>query len=417
MQTETDSDDPKIVRNNIDWQFTLRSGWLPAVVVCITVLVCVHGCSKKGEPTETGSTSIDSNNTTSKAVSSATAVASTEIKPGPSIASLLDKRATAIALPGPILDLCVAQNGRKLVVLCDGARKLVVVELPGGGIHGSIPLPDDRVCIAAGRSKLVVGFQGRSMIQRWDLETLTLELEVLVSGEDAPVALAMGCDSNGPILSVAASSTKMLLEETLMPLSPDPELQQFCRQYVTSQHRASPDGSLFCSWDYDTVIAGYNVLRVPGNIGRHTTSEGISGYSSGISVGHLLSTADNSLICTAHGTYDPSGAPQSVSSESDFRVPAIQGTVVASVKQGAGEHLVDVTLQSGERKCEMAGIEFIDASDLSIRAFFSKKLKSPLSPDRRMILLPMQKCMITVPATPSTLLLWPIDFESCFDEE
>jgi hypothetical protein len=311
-----------------------------------------------------------------------------------------------IELPGVIRDLAVAANGRYLVLRLADAPHLHIYDVVAGRIRGQIPADDEPVCFAGGREKVVVGLWGQSAIQRWSLTTLQMETERLVAGDDAPLGMAMGADSPGPVLCVMAGRASGLLDlETLQQLSlPDGAQTRPWKHYETSQHRCSADGRVICSWDYHSLVAGVNVLSIG--------PDGITYSTYDDSVGHVCPNASGTRLFTAVGRYRIDERPNRLGEPPGFVVPAVNGPHYLRIQVGDGIHRPLVALfteQKSEPIATICGLEFPFVADVLVRRAFDSKLQTPLPPDERIMLIPEVHKLVTVGVDQKSLYEWPID--------
>ncbi len=205
---------------------------------------------------------------------------------------------------------------------------LLVYDVASHEFAGEIPADDDPLCFASGREKLVLGLWGQSAIQRWDLTTLELEAERLVVGHEAPRGLAMGADSDGPILLVTHGGNSKLIDlQTLQTkeVEADHRVRSW-KHYPSSQHRVSANRRVFCAWDYQTLIAGVNVLNVQGGQVTYATFDD--------SVGHICPNGDGSHLFTAIGRYLADERPNHLGQPPGFVIPAISGSCFLRVQAG-----------------------------------------------------------------------------------
>jgi hypothetical protein len=319
----------------------------------------------------------------------------------------LEGTSRRVKLPGKLLDLALAANGRRLVLRLQGHATLLVYDVASGELVGAVPADDQPVCFAAGRDKLVLGLWGRSVIQRWNLRTLQLETERLVVGDDAPVGLAMGADSAGPVLAVKHGGGSDLLDlETLEPL--DLEIDRRARvwkHYPTSQHRVSADGRVFCAWDYRTLVAGVNVL---------TVEDGRALYAaSADSVGHVCPDSDGTYLFTAVGRHRVDERPDPFGRPPGFVVPAIDGPLFLRIQIGSeasGPRFTLFSSNHSEPVATVRGLELAGVEDTQVYCAFDEKLQLPFPPDRRLILIPAVGQILGLEADLRSVKHWAFDF-------
>lgn len=317
----------------------------------------------------------------------------------------LSKLVKTTDLPGTLIDIAIGANGRLLVLRLREMRALQVYDVATRKIVGTIPADDDPICFAAGKDKLLLGLWGQAAIQRWDLPTLTMESERVVPGDEAPLSLAMGANSAGPVLAVKSGGGSVLLDlETLEP--GDFTLnRQVWKHYPSSQHRASADGSVFCSWDFNTLVAGVNLLQVSNGIASYTPYDD--------SVGHVCPDEVGNSVYTAVGRYAIQDRPSGQSVPSGFLIPAVSGTWFLRIQEDASSQSPRFEIFAGERPepvVSLMGLTFAQVADIHVRRGFDSKLKFPIPPDRRLILIPAVNEIVGVGLDQKSLHHWPFDF-------
>jgi hypothetical protein len=313
-----------------------------------------------------------------------------------------------VELPGRLADISVAANGRLLVLRLEEALSLKVYDVAAGEIVGEIPADDEPVRFASGRDKLVLGLWGQSAIQRWDLATCRLEAERLVLGDDAPVGLAMGADSDGPVLVVKHGGGSELVDlQTLeaMEVEIDRRVRAW-KHFPSSQHRVSANGRVFCAWDYQTLVSGVNVL---------TVEEGRATYAAtGDSVGHIRPSGDGAYLFTAIGRYRVDERPDHLGEPPGFVIPAVSGPLFIRIQAGGGSRPARFALFSSHQPQEplaaIRGLEFAHVGDIQVLRAFDTKLQMPLAPDRRLLVLPAASQLVTVGGDLRSLEHWAFDF-------
>lgn len=319
------------------------------------------------------------------------------------------KSQNQVGLPGTLVDLAVAANGRMLILRIRGELALLIYDVSTRKVVGRIPFGSEPVSFAAGREKLVLGLWGQSAIQRWDLATLTLEAERLVVGEDAPISLAMGADSAGPVLAVKGGGGSQLLDlETLQALEIEGEPRGgVWKHYPTSQLRASADGRVFCAWDFQSLVAGTNVLTlIDGQVS-------FAGYAD--SVGHVCPNGIGSHLLTAIGRYRIDERPDHRGEPPGFLIPAVSGPFFVRIQEASAPQRSLVSLFSADQTepdplAVITEVEFPHVEDILVRRAFDTKLQIAFPPDRRLIPIPAVNEIVTISADLQSLRHWVCDF-------
>ena len=108
-----------------------------------------------------------------------------------------------ISAGGQINDLAVGGAGRYLILLLKEKREIAVFDANQASIVKRIPLASSDALFAAGAKTLVVAYPEQRLLERWDLRTMARWGKRTPSPIRARLfALAMGSDSDGPILAV-----------------------------------------------------------------------------------------------------------------------------------------------------------------------------------------------------------------------
>jgi hypothetical protein len=109
---------------------------------------------------------------------------------------------TEVKLPAEADQVCVGGGGRFLIASLPTVQQLAVFDVCAAKVVKFLPMPSDKVLIAAGMDQLIVVDRDRHVIQRWNLRTF--EKEATASLPITPgltvSAIGMGSASNGPLL-------------------------------------------------------------------------------------------------------------------------------------------------------------------------------------------------------------------------
>ena len=108
-----------------------------------------------------------------------------------------------------ISDVITAGGGRYLLLVQKDGHKISVFDVNDAAIVKTIPLASANVLVAAGASKILVAFPDEGLLQRWDLATFKREGGSRPLPIDGKIkAMAMGSDSDGPILAFWVAAVK-----------------------------------------------------------------------------------------------------------------------------------------------------------------------------------------------------------------
>jgi hypothetical protein len=356
-------------------------------------------------------------------------------------------------LGGTIREVLPAGGGRYLVLNLDGPRRLAVFDINTAGVVATVPLPDGDVRVAAGASSVFLTTADRGLVQERDLGTLAVRKEWPLPIRGRLAAIGLGSDSDGPLLAVwepertpAGSSVpydhfrrylclidtrtgKVLrarshhdrqLDQGEVPQPPVLELPapSACLSVYRLGGprgflRPTADGRRFVYQSLDAagnLIPGFAVI----DLDRH----GIRSFRDQFTHGLAAPSADgDSLFTVQHGTLnrDGHGLPtrQSAEPSDDSRVPVpccdpryrleVRARLDKARRVGSVDELA-VRDRAGALLATASGLE-------EMRPFQWLGKSGPADPlfDRRFLLIPSARLLITIPPDQGRLVLRRID--------
>jgi hypothetical protein len=154
-----------------------------------------------------------------------------------------------VALPEAAADVTVGGGGRYLILHLPNKKELAVFDVSAAKLVQSIPASAANIKFAAGMDKLIVVRPDDFTIERWSLKTFQRETEVKVEMQVPPVAVALGCASNGPLV-ISGCDWPRLGETVVFDIIQMKKLDvldnphDFFRTSPTVQLRASADGKV-----------------------------------------------------------------------------------------------------------------------------------------------------------------------------
>ncbi|WP_406695291.1 serine protease [Singulisphaera sp. Ch08] len=348
-------------------------------------------------------------------------------------------------LEGQVSDLAVGGGGRYLLLVLKAVRKLAIFDINAAKVVKTIPLPSENVMVAAGARKFVVAFPEERLLQRWDLETLTSEGGFHPSPiKEELKAIAMGSDSDGPILAhwspvkpsdgptqLSFIDLDSLHVLRLGPISGRALEVSSSRGSFTGLRdiRVSPGGSLFSFWNGNSSSQVIRTVSVRGRMFNHYIGDYLGDL---ISCGFASPGADDRTIFTgALGRLDGLGKPIGDALDPPWAkaredqpwevltVPSADpayylvleqapyrrnnykptGPVVASV-HSAGDATRLLTIPTLQ---EMTGFKVED--------WYSGRI----GVDQRFHYVPAARLLITIPPTNDRLVLRRVDIEPAID--
>jgi WD40 repeat protein len=356
-------------------------------------------------------------------------------------------------LDGIIREVVPGGGGRYLLLTLDGPRRLAVFDVSSAGVAGTIPLPDEDVCVATGASSFFVGFAGSGLVQEWDLATVARRKEWRLPIRGRLGALGIGSDSQGPLFAawvpgIAQGDGGIRLYFSLI----DPETGKVLR--VRSHHDReyaapnatpealplelpAPSGCLSVSWTggirgiptrlRPTTDGRLFVVQsaMPGNIPHRFTAielerDQVRSILQRVTSGLVVPSADGESLFTAqYGVLNRDGQapdPRQVvqpRDQSRVLIPSadpryhleIHGRLDTARRVGS---VVDVAIKdrSGTPLATVSRLD--EMSDLPWDA-----RTGPADPlfDRRFLLIPSARLLITIPPAQGRLVLRRIDLE------
>jgi WD40 repeat protein/S1-C subfamily serine protease len=345
-------------------------------------------------------------------------------------------------LDAKLTDLAVGGGGRYLILTLKEARQVAVFDVNAAKIVKQIDVPSDEVLVAAGATKLILLYPKEGLFQRWDLPSLTLELK----GEKQPIRgrihnLAMGCDSDGPMLAFwsvqregqpgitgpGPARCSFIDPITLKVLKIEPPKQgapmggawtsdgSFRINYQFGSNRihlrASPGGGLFGSWCVSQSPTGIQTIAIDGRSIR-------LGYMHE-DVGHVVPGPDGKTIFTGWG--DRRG-PDGTSLETGTRgqrspevlIPSADPNYYLGVT-GLGPAQSQPSGSVAVRVHEASnGSELVTAHDLNemVSASANERGDSDaMTIDKRFHFIPAANLLITVPPSNDRLVLRRLSLE------
>jgi hypothetical protein len=351
-------------------------------------------------------------------------------------------------LPAPITDVAVAGGGRYLLLMLREIRNLAVFDVNAAAVVKLIPLPTKDALIAAGAEKFVLVFPEERLIQRWDLATLTREVTKPSPIHGRVKAIAMGSDSDGPILAhwtldqgsnpfqpewfsfIDPEGLKVLKVRTLLSgqfqnvqrqASSGGALQMtahFTTPNMECRIRASADGRLFGLWRSSTSPAGFLTIALDGKT--------VESYYDHADYGALSPGPDGRLIFTGlGGVREPGGKPV-------VRVPegagprtmylptpdplyflAIDGLQVYGNQQPAA---IGIAVQLSGSDTPVVRLNGLGEMDELPRAQGQNRWRD-LPLDRRFFWVPSANLLITIPPSNDQLVLRRFDVAQALEQK
>jgi hypothetical protein len=327
---------------------------------------------------------------------------------------------TEVKLPSDIDDAAVGGGGRFLILHLRKLRQLAIFDTSAAKVVNFLPLDSDNILFAAGAEKLMVVSVDQNTISRYNL--LSLEREAIVPMPVTGIinAIAMGANSQGPLLVLASKGTEpqsstafslvdpntMTLKDTLSKVA------NHYRSYLYKIHiRASADGTVFCMWSPDSMPSGLQTMIIEGNNAQswHISS----------SLGLTIPSPDSRIIHTSGYTYTVEGKIRNRTASGMLRIPAMRGNLYLEIDPEGG---ITVRLP-GEDYVLAALPQINDISDVSrnlsiglgnfplypMPVAAAPRQNTQLDRDKRIYFIPNAHLIVVIPATKDRLILYPFE--------
>jgi WD40 repeat protein len=355
-------------------------------------------------------------------------------------------RPGCLRLAGAVTDLAVGGGGRYVLLAMGRRKELAVFDVNAADIVRTLPLADEDVLVAAGATKAVLFYPGLGFLHRVDLGTLALDGQAPVPVSGRVKAVAMGCDSAGPILaawspayrrdpntkhefSLIDLDTLRVLEarsglykagkpvhnwlDAWGGLAPIPgAIAPFDLNGRESLHlRASPGGDLFGLWDMRSTPSGLATMTL--------RRDGVRVFHESSTARHVVPGPDGRTVYTgALGRVDPEGKPSSRLGEwvaFPRMIPSTDPKLYLGVSlptaDPKGPRVVVTFHESGTDRVLGHLDEPLDdfASRAAEPGRFVAEGHQELDFDRRFFWVPEAQLLVLIPPTDDRLILRRVD--------
>tara|TARA_R110002049_G_scaffold27321_2_gene94284 strand:- start:509408 stop:512611 length:3204 start_codon:yes stop_codon:yes gene_type:complete len=302
--------------------------------------------------------------------------------------------------------VCLGGNGRYLVTHHAPIRHrssggyVRVQDLQQRETIGTIAIEGPQVSIAAGMDTLVVGDWGSASLEAFRLPSLQRIQRRLVPPDAAPISLAMGHASYGPLYVINSQSQLEIRElSTLARISLGEDISDARLLFdKRSLCNASADGTVFCGQGSHLNIVHYSLGRFRGE-----------GQSTVFASDHVAPTLsfDGKRIFTPQGVYASSLAMFDLKHRSCLA--AATGPFFVGPSARTQSELNKLWLYVADHDEPIAEIPQAIASPLAVarNAFAAQTLTN----DKRLILIPSQKCIVTIEPESDETVVHDFDFD------
>lgn len=328
------------------------------------------------------------------------------VNPGAAVAA-----GKTVDLPGKVGAVAVGGAGRFVCLYIPTERKVAVFDATLQKVVKYLPVPAERVLLAAGAEKVFVVIPDERVVQRWDLKTLEKDKTAELDGKGVITAARVGSAAAGPLWVV--EGTQLTAVDTATFRAIELKVDVPALPGVGEGLCVSADGTTLGSWDFGRSPSGFTVFRLSG--------QSLRVHEKGDSVGHLTPGPDGRVIHTGVGRFAPDGtvigqrdgeafgrAPQGVA----YSFPAAEGGSVY-VNLTLGRHdppeprSLCVRWADGQKVADMVGVP-LDKLDVWDRELIGN--------DLRFSLIPSAKVLVVLAPTNDKLQLYPFDLDAALEK-
>jgi hypothetical protein len=313
-------------------------------------------------------------------------------------------------MPSAISDAKLGGAGRFVVVLFQGLRVLGLFDIESAQLVKQIPLLDEDVLFAPGRSKLLVCYPKRALLVRYDLQTFERELTVAVPLSGEARNLELGSHSDGPAYlrctepgggyAVPEVALLDVARLQVLPIARPPS-RDVMLLGPALQIRPSADGSVAAGWQGGGMNSGLVVLTA--------STENLSAKYAQQAPGYIVPSEDGSMFFTQVG---PASSALTISGTRRRSVLPIVGTPLMldfpAPRQGPEEVIATVVTRSERRR-------IVDLDFPLFERYPDEYMRLPEpSLDRRVFALP--QVIVTIPFTNDRIVLHRLDLEAVLEK-
>lgn len=348
-----------------------------------------------------------------------------EVKRQPIQQPVLEQNKLERKLPSTITDVAVGGGGKFILLLLTQVRQVAVFDVSQARVIKYIPVEDDDVHLAAGQEKLFIAMNNKRVLQRWDLEALTLEATVPLPCQSVQFLL-MGYASHGPLIISKPrendNGTLYLNIETLKELP------------VAHTNEIGYDASYGCQWRISgdgTVLAGWTHGISPASFGTHIL-KGLTlhRYTGGERLAYCRPGRDGKVLYTSAGLFTQECIPfpghaSPSRGNGKYTIPSTSGewylsftpsTVGSDARLRSRQPSTPATLQAAlhvvGRPEELANLPQLDMTGIPVDVPYTSKLLF----DKRVVFVPEAKIVVTIPVTNDRLVMQRFDVDEALEK-
>jgi hypothetical protein len=331
---------------------------------------------------------------------------------------LLAKDKEVRELDAAIQDVAIAGGGRYLILHLPKISKLAVFDVNEAKVVRMLPAPEDNLKFAGGLDKLIVALPVTKKVQRWDLETFKLEMTAPLDVNGQLMSLSMGSASRGPIV-VSFKEGKLpwvkFFHLTLDKLQRRGVVMEgpFHMPTTLPHIRSSADGQTLCFWSSQVSPSGVSWIKWQDQIGK------VSYEHNGR--GHVVPGPNGKILFTGMGMYTGITFPnQQVSYPGSDRqaqyLPALHSEYYLHLGRSPQANVFNPEPTLTIYKLGLA-LPLLKRPDIDIPpADGAFKMKHDFTFDKRVLLIPQAKLLITIPTSNDRIVLHRIDLEDALEK-
>jgi S1-C subfamily serine protease len=319
-----------------------------------------------------------------------------------------------VKLPSDIADVAVGGGGRFLIMHLRKLHQLAIFDASVAKVVKYLTVDSDDILFTAGTEKLLVVSVAQNIISRYNLKTFEREVTVPMPVKGTIKAIAMGANSQGPLLVVGGAGTEppfshqvtyslvdpntLALKNTLSKIN-----SQFQTLSDTFQIRASADGTVFGMWRIGISPSGLMTMIIEGNDAQTNYAHE--------SVGSVIPGPDGRIIYTSSGLYTTEAkmiGSGNTYARNSFRIPATQGNYYLEID---GEGKIAVCLAGESRTLvTLPNVgDFFIQDRSSIMSIMNQRNNVFFSQDKHIHFVPDAHLIVAIPKSNDRLILQQFD--------
>jgi Trypsin-like peptidase domain len=294
-------------------------------------------------------------------------------------------------LPEAFADVCLGGGGRYLIFHLPKLKKLAVFDFNEGKITNYIPVSEDKVVLAAGLEKLVIGMPKKGVLERWSLTTFERESNVFPPFSEEIKGVFMGHASNGPVVVNNHFFDLATLKQLPIKFAKD-------GWEATATLFTSADGTVFARWGEEAVT-----FILEGDLVR--------GYREG-GLGHVIPGPDGKSVFTSHGVVTPRLTRREADdAQFGYCLPAVRGKYFLALTSAAGG-------KGGRLAIYLLGYSkpIAKPDDIEHGLTFNDRDREPTGAWSRVFFVPQANLIAVLPVSNDQIVLHKFDIDAALEK-